>query len=171
MIQFFRLLLILLWISTTIHAYESENRLKTVIVGKVAKYISWNKNIDKQFIITVLKNRYGNLFTNTYLNKKIKSKPVKIKYISNIYELEDSEILFISKSNNNLKEILEYVKHKNILTVSDKLGFAQKGGIIQLYFVGQMLKLKINIDIMREENLKADRALLRIVDIVKRRDN
>lgn len=163
-----KLLFIFLFICTSINAYESENKLKTVIVGKIAKYIFWNKSIPDKFVITVLNNEFGMLFEETYVNKKIKSKSVKIRYIENIYQLSDSEILFVSKSNDNIKEILAYTKHKNILTISDKRGFAQKGGIIQLYFVGQMLKLKINIDTMQEDGFKANRTLLRIVDIVKR---
>jgi len=165
-----RFVLVFLFLTYPASAYVSEKELQTVIVGKLAKYISWHKEIPNNFVIVVLKNQFGKLFDETYLNKRIKSKPVKIKYITNINQLNDCEILFISKANNNLNEILKYTKNKNILTISPKRGFAQKGGDIQLYFVGQLLKLKINIDMMQKKGFKVDKILLRVVNIVKSED-
>ena len=43
---------------------------------------------------------------------------------------------------------------KNILTISDLRGFAQKGGIIQIYSMSQKLKLNINLQKAQKENIK-----------------
>jgi len=169
--KLFNRLLILLLASVVLNAYESEEKLKTVIIGKVAKYISWDTTLNEKFIITVCGNEFGTLFDDIYRDKFIKSKPVEIRYIDKITELQETNILFISQSRESmLQEIVLATKDKNILTISDSRGFAQKEGALQLYFVGQKLKLKMNTDVVQDEGFKVDRALLRVVEIVKRDD-
>ena len=166
--KLFQILLILLSFSIFLDAYESEDKLKTVITGKVAKYISWQEKDSEFFNIVVLNNQFGTLFDDVFEDKKIKSKPVYIHYIEYIQEIGMADILFISElGENSLDSVLAFTKGKNILTLSDLRGFAQKGGAIQFYFVGQKLKLKMNTDVMQEEGFHVERTLLKIVDITK----
>jgi len=163
-----RLILSLLLLNSLVSAYESEKRLETVITGKVAKYITWKPKSSDEFVITILNSQFGVLFDEVYIDKEIKSKPVKIHYIKNISDLNTTDILFISALHeNNLEEIFSYTSGKNILLVSDIRGFAQKGGNLQFYFLGQKIKLKMNIDVMTKEGFHVERTLLKIVDIVK----
>jgi hypothetical protein len=167
-LKFLHLFFIFSLFSISLNAYESEDKLKVVIVGKVAKYITFKDNNETTFKITVLNNQCKNLFDNVYKNKKIKSKPVEIIYIDKIDNLKSTDILYISKMNTiNLQKILQKINGKNIFTVSDMRGFAQRGGILQFYFHSQKLKLKMNTDILQKEGFGANRTLLRIVDIVK----
>jgi len=139
-----------------------------VLVGKVGKYVTWDHQNNEKFIITILDNQDNNLFDKVYKNKKIKKHNVELKYIDNIDELSETNILFISVSkSNNLQEILEKTSNKNILTVSVIRGFAQKGGILQIYFSSQKPKIRINLNASKKENLKIKSSLLRISDIVK----
>jgi len=168
MFKLLQYLLILILLHISLEAYESEDKLKTVIVGKVAKYISWRKRSEDSFVITVLNNKYGTLFDEVYFDKSIKSKPVVIRYIDNIANLGDTDILYIAELEElSLDEVLDISKNKNILTVSDMRGFAQKGGTLQLYFVGQKLKLKMNIDVLQDEGFHIERTLLKIVEVVE----
>jgi len=166
--MFKMILYFFIFISTFLHAYESEDKLKVVIIGKTAKYITCKENNLDTFVITVLRNPYGELFDEVYKDKKIKSKPVIIKYIDDINDLGESDILYIPKvSAAELSDILQHTENQNILTVSDTRGFAQKGGIIQLYFVSQRLKLKINTHSANLQNIKIKPTLLRIAEVVK----
>ena len=166
--KFLYLFYILFLFNTSLNAYESEDKLKAVIVGKVAKYITWKDNNATTFKITILKDQYGDLFDEIYKDKQIKDKAVKVIYIKNIEELNDTDILYIPKVNSlELQEILKKTDNKNIFTISDIRGFAQKGGALQFYFHAQKLKLKMNIDVVQKEGFSVNRTLLRIVDIVK----
>ena len=168
MIKIFKTVFIASLLYTSLYAYESEDKLKAVIVGKVAKYIEFKENNSTSFTITILNNQFDTLFDDIYHNKTIQSKPVKIQYIKDIRELNTTDILFISSENSwLLSDILQKIEGRGILSVSDLRGFTQKGGILQLYFLGQKLKLKMNIDALQREKLDADNTLLRIVEIVK----
>jgi len=163
-----KIIFIVCLFTSSLYSYESEDKLKAVILGKVAKYIEFKENNSSTFRITVLNNQFGTLFDDIYHNKTIQSKPVKIQYIKDINELNATDILFISSANSWLiGDILQKIEGWGLLSVSDLRGFAQKGGVLQLYFLGQKLKLKMNIDALKREGLDADNTLLRIVDIVK----
>ena len=152
----------------TLNAYESENKLKTAIIGKVAKYVTWSDETHSEFVITVLNNQYEDMFDKVYKDKKIKSKPVVIKYVESVEDINRTDILFVSQGNGDeVEQILKKIKNKEILSVSDLRGFAQRGGCLQLYFVGQKLKLKMNLESVKENEFKVDRTLLRVVDISK----
>ena len=168
MFKLLQYLFIFILLHISLEAYESEDKLKTAIVGKVAKYILWRESQADTFVITILNNKYGTLFDEVYFDKNIKSKPVVIRYIDNIENLESTDILYIAELKEfSLDKILQISKNRNILTVSDMRGFAQKGGDLQLYFVGQKLKLKMNIDAMQEEGFHIERTLLKIVEVDK----
>jgi len=159
---------IVVLLSIDLNAYQSEDKLKVVLVGKVGKYITWQEKNSDDFIITILNNQNGDLFNKIYRDKKIKNHAVKLKYIQDIDELTQTNILYIPSSNSkNLEEIFKKTVDKNILTISDIRGFSQKGGILQIYFASQKPKIRINLDVAKRENLKIKSSLLRIADIVK----
>jgi len=168
-VALFKIIFLIFIIFTSLNGYESEAKLKAVIVGKVAKYITFQDDKgSKEFVITIYKNKCANTFDNIYKDVKINNKPVKIVYIDNIEDLGYTNVLYISKVNSaTLSKILEKTKNKNIVTISSNRGFAQKGGVIQLYFVSQKLKLKINTQSATQKNLKIGSTLLRVADIVK----
>jgi len=164
-----RLIFVFLFIFlSSLNGYESEDKLKVIIIGKVANYIKWKEKDNKQFIITVLNYPNENLFNDLLNGKKIKKKDILIKYIDNIDQLSDTDILYIPVSQaSKLTNILKNTDGKNILTVSGIRGFAEKGGIVQVYFVSQKVKLKVNLDVAKRESLKISSSLLRIAKIVK----
>lgn len=155
--------------TSVLNAYESEDKVKAVIIGKLAKYIKWeDKKEDNDFIITVLNNPYDDLFDKVYAKKKIQGKQVKIDYIDDISQLKNPHILYIPKTEAaELSPILNVTSDKNILTVSDIRGFAEKQGIVQVYFASQKAKLKINVDAANKQNLKIKSSLLNIAEVVK----
>jgi len=164
----YKLLLTFFLLLSSLNAYESEDKLKVVIIAKVAQFIKWKETSQPTFIITVLNNPYGELFEKTLAGKKIKNKNIEIKYIDTIDNLQTTNLLYIPvSSNKSLAMILEKTKGKNILTVSDIRGFADKEGIMQIYFASQKVKLRINLNAAKENNLKISSSLLRIADVVR----
>lgn len=163
------ILIVVLSISPSIlTAYESENKVEINIIAKASKFIKWKKKPYAEFIITILNNPYGELFDEILANKTINRKKVKLIYIDDINKLQDTHILYVAKSDaKDLENVLAAVANKNILTVSGIRGFAEKDGLMQIYFVLQKVKLKINLDTAKKEKLKISSSLLRISDIVR----
>ena len=151
----------------SLNGYQLEDKLQVIITGKIAKFISWGDNTSKTLDITVFNNKFGTYFDDLYQDKKIKGKNVVINYIDKIEQIKDTHILYICDSDfNTLNNIFNHTKNKKIVTISDIRGFAQKGGMVQIYQKNQKLKLKINLNIVNQKNIKIKSSLLRIVDIV-----
>jgi len=158
----------LLLFATSVNSYELEDRLKVMITAKIAKFISWKEEDSTEFVIGVYKNQLSNSFDDILNNASIKSKKVRLEYFENVEDIKKVNILYISKaSTSELSAIFKNIENKNILTVSDIRGFAQKGGIIQLYSKNQKLKLRINLDKAQKENINIRASLLKISDLIR----
>lgn len=162
-----RIILIFL-LTLSVHAYESEETLQSAIVGKIAEYIAWPGTPGERFTIAILKNRMGDQFERTYENITINGTPVRIVKVDSIAAVKSPEIVYISNRNTKqLPDILRALKGLPVLTVSDIRGFAEKGGMVQIYFSDQRMRLKVNIDALAAHGLVASPYLLRVVDVVK----
>jgi hypothetical protein len=163
-----RLFLLLFFVVFNLFGVESQDKLKVAITGKVAKYISFEDKKGDAFTITVLNSPYASYFDEIYSGKKIKNRDIIIKHIESIDQLEDTDILYIPEMDfASLEVILQKIDGKNILSVSDSKGFAEKGGVLQLYFNAQKIKLRVNINELEANNLKAKSSFLKIADIIK----
>lgn len=161
-------LLFSLLVSTTLLSYESEEKIQALLIGKIAKFITWEDESSDVFIITILHNSFGDTFDKLYEGKQIKGKNVEIRYITNIKDLKKTNILYISNvSAVELDDVLEKTKNTNILTMSDLRGFAEKKGTVQVYFASQKPKLKINLASAKEQNLQIKSSLLQIAEVIK----
>ncbi len=150
----------------SLHAEESQDRIKALVIGKVAKYVKWDNTANKKFIITVLNDKKFSKELKALHN--IKEKSVMIKNIKSINKLTATDILYIPKEySQHISNLLKKIENRNILTMSDMRGFAQKGGVIQLSFVSQKIKLKVNTDAAASQGLHITPTLLRIADRVK----
>ena len=54
MIKF--IIFVIMIYAITLDAYQPEDKLKVVLVGKVGKYVTWNTQDNEKFIITILLN-------------------------------------------------------------------------------------------------------------------
>lgn len=167
-VKYFILIFALFFIHSNVFAYEEENKVICAITSNFAKFTQKNNSDITPYTITVLNNQFGDLCTNMYKEIKVNNKDIQVLYIDDIHNLKQSNILFIFDTPiDELNEILSYMKNKNILTISTIRGFAQRGGMVQIYSQNQKLKLKINLDIVKEEGIYIHSALLRIASIIK----
>jgi hypothetical protein len=139
-----------------------------LLLAPITTFVTWPPTAkmddpSKPFIITVIGDNYFNSYLdNTYKEKELKNKPVTIRYISNIKEINDTHLLFISKSmKNKISEILAYTKNKPILTVGDTKGFSQAGVHINFFYQRLELHFEINNEAARTVGLNLSYHLLK----------
>jgi hypothetical protein len=121
----------------------------------VAKFSEWpNANPNEPFRIGIIGNLTNkNLFENYFSKIKIHDRKVEIKQIDNLSVDDRVDILYIAKTKEEqLSEILKYVKNKPILTVANAVGFSEKGVIIN--YVGGSNKTIFQINHQATLNTK-----------------
>jgi hypothetical protein len=153
-------------------AQTAEYEMKAVAFEKISRFIEWPPdafdNSNNEFIITVLGNNpFGKILEEIYANHQIKNKSVRINYISNIRDLHDCHLLFISRSEtNDIMKIVERVKSKPILTISDEEGDAKAGCFIDFYEDEGRLHFDINPKAMKAAQFSFDYKLLQVARII-----
>lgn len=151
-----------------IWASNQERDLQAVFLGRFAQFIQWPDKNNENFIITLIdENPFDNLLDDLYKDKSIHGKPIQIRYVTQIADIKESDILFITlDSQKEIQKVIKYAQEHSILTISEKRGFAQRGGIIQLGFVMQKTHLVINYDAALKSNIKISASLLAIAQNV-----
>jgi hypothetical protein len=141
-------------------AQESEYTIKAVCLEKFTRFIEWPKKIAVEdttnpFIMGVIGNNpFGPILERRYSRKKIRNKNVIIRYIKDLLEIDGCHLIFISRGNEDkITSILNYVKDKSILTVSDTPGFADKGVHINLYIFNKNIQFEINEGAVEQSGL------------------
>lgn len=165
------LLLVLLGVIAPVIADQAENQLTAVFLGRFANYVEFPYESREEFVITVFgDNLFGSILEQHYQHKSIKNKPVRIRHIKNLDEIELTDILFISHpSLRERRRAIEYAHQHHILSVSHFLGFAENGGIIQINFIAQKAKIKINHHAAVDSQIRIAAPLLSIATVLEDR--
>jgi hypothetical protein len=84
-----------------------------------------------------------------------------------VEEIQNCHILYISQSEaSELDHVLEFLKGKPVLTVSDIEGSAPRGVMIRFVTEKNKIRLRINLETARAANLTLSSKVLRAAEIV-----
>jgi hypothetical protein len=154
-----------------------EYQIKAVFLFNFAEFVEWPPEAfpDPQtpLIIGILGNDpFGPYIDEAVRGEKVNNRPMEIRRYSRIEDIEACHILFISQSEaDRMEDILEHLKGRNVLTVSDADGFSKLGGMIRMVVENSKVRLKINLEAAKQAHLKISSKLLRPAEIVSMRGN
>ncbi len=152
-----------------VQASQEENKLLAVFFGRFSNYIDLPDRAAKQFVITLIdENPFGSLLDDLYKGKLINGKPVEIRYVTRVDDIGQCDILFVTLVNPRTRQdAIAYASKKSILTISTALGFAERGGIIQLDFLQQHTRIKINHGAAVKSNIRIGAPLLSLATVIR----
>lgn len=143
-----------------------ESKLKAAFIYNFAKFVEWpasaaNDTTDQPFVIGILGDDRVIKELMAIEDKTVKGKKLRVKTLSNTKRINGCHVIFISASEeNNLITILNALKNKDILTVSDINNFIEKGGIIGFVRMENKIRFDINIKAAEKSGLKIRSDLL-----------
>jgi hypothetical protein len=155
------LVTIILFIGINAETPKKRNPLEVQVylLGRIPRHIDWppGSGLDdpqKPFVLSVIGgNPFDKWLDNAYPRKKILGKNVRLRYIKDVSEIDDTHLLFIAPmSRKELTKVLDYTREKPILTVSASDGYARRGVHINFYMAGK-IKLEINETAVRHADL------------------
>jgi len=153
-------------------APPSEYQVKAVFLFNFAQFVEWPARAfpDPQapFVIGVLgKDPFGPDLDAVVRGETIDHRPLVIERYRNIGELHNCNILFIGRSETGeLPHILEVLKGRSILTVTDAEDGDPGGVMIRLVNRSNRIKLRIDVGAAKAGNLVISSKLLRPAEIV-----
>ena len=166
------ILLIVLSLSAPAAGQDREYRMKAVFLDKFTHFVQWpakaTADTSSPFVIGVIGDSpFGTLLEQIYADRRVKDRPVDIRYLSALNEIADCHLLFIAQSAaDQLPGIIERTHQRPVLTVSDTEGFAARNVLINLYRDGSKVKFEINESAVHASGLTFSYMLLNLARIV-----
>jgi len=150
----------------------SEYQVKAAFLFNFTQFVEWPEssfsNSQIPAVIGILgKDPFGNYLQDMIAGEAINHHPLLIKHFSSVEEVANCHIVFINISDKKtLQAIIDKLKGKTILTVSDASRFSKLGGMIQLSTRDDKVTIEINLNAIKAENLVVSSKLLKLSQIV-----
>jgi hypothetical protein len=151
----------------------SEFQLKSVFLFNFAQFVEWppaaQPSANAPFVIAVIgKDPFGPTLDEIVHGETINGRPLSIERFRDASEIHDCQILFIPASEAvHLNDILNALKGRSVLTVTDAEGSVPRGVIIALVKRDNRIRLRIDLQAARASNLTISSKLLRPAEIVE----
>ncbi len=150
-----------------------EYQLKAVFLFNFAQFVEWPASAfpapDAPLVICVLgEDPFGTYLDETVRGETVNDRPLEIRRYRGMEEISTCHILFVSRrEEGRLQGILDSLRGRSILTVSDADHFASRGGMIRFVTDRNRIRLRINLEAARAANLTLSSKLLRPAQIVQ----
>jgi len=152
---------------------SKEYQVKAVFLFNFAQFVTWPTNIfsDAQTPLTIGvlgDDPFADFLDETVRGEKVGGHPLAIQRYQRVEDIQSCQILFISRSESRrMKQILEDLKGRNILTVGDIEGFLKNGGAIRFVTEANKIHFRINLEAAKSANLIISSKMLRLAEIVE----
>lgn len=165
------------WTALPLAAQPTEYEVKAVFLFNFSQFVDWPPaafpDPQSPLVIGVLgEDPFGAMLDGVVRGEAVNGRPLTVRRFTDAAQIDHCHILFVARSEQpRLDEILEQVQGRAILTVADFDGFAEQGGMVRFATVAGKIRLHINLDEARAENLTISSKLLRPAQIVATADN
>ncbi len=152
--------------------FAPEYQLKAVFLFNFAQFVEWPATAFAEpqapLVIGILgEDPFGEYLDQTVQGESVNNHPLAVQRFRRVDEITTCHILFVSrKEADRLEQILARLKGRGILTVGDFDGFAGRGGMIRFVTDNNRIRLKINLDAAKADDLTISSKLLRPAEIV-----
>lgn len=148
-----------------------EYRAKASFLYNVAKFVVWPDLTfvpdDSEFIVGILGTDAFSEILDTYRGKRVGDRPITIRRIEQLDQVEGVHLLFIGKSGRfSLADVLEQVRDADVLTVADAEGFVEAGGMIEIFVRRNRLRFSVNLASSGRAGLTVSSQLLDLAESV-----
>jgi len=149
-------------------AMDVESRLQASIVNRLIHFIHWPRLASNNFKIMVFDPNLKHVFDTVYHKKTFHKKPVIISLVESIDQLKGADVVYVNQPSVSQLEKLARKAHDDaFLTIGSGAGFAERGGMIQLYQVDQKIRIKINVQQTELAGLSVNSKLLKVATVVE----
>ncbi|HEY3405739.1 MAG TPA: YfiR family protein [Ohtaekwangia sp.] len=149
-----------------------EHQVKAVFLFNFAQFVQWPDiafdHTTSQLVIGVLgTDPFGSFLDETVKGESVNGHPLRVLRFQKPEDVVGCHILFIQiPKNEQLREVLEKLKGRHILTVSESTTFIKQGGIVRFVKENNKIRFQINLAAAKEADLVISSKLLRLAEVV-----
>lgn len=158
-------------------ATPDEYQIKAVFLFNFAQFVDWPPTAfadsGDPLVIGVLgADPFGPILDDTLRGEVIGQRAIVLKRYRRREDIGPCHILFISRSESaRLDTIVQGLRGRPVLTVSDAAGFALRGVMIRFVTEKSRIRFRINLDAAKAAGLVISSKLLRPAEIVSTPEN
>jgi hypothetical protein len=160
----------------THYQQETLNReyaVKAAYLYNFLNYVEWPGDAagaaNVPFVIGVFQsNPFGRALDTVARTKTVASRPIEIRQLHSIDQLQVCHILFVPNSVPRSTEdaIIGAARGTHVLTVGESPGFVERGGAVQFYLDENKVRFAFNSDVVDGKNFKISSKLLSLAKII-----
>lgn len=149
-----------------------EYRIKAAFLYNFAKFVEWPPRAFKSpwdpIVIGVLgKNPFGDALAEAVAGKTLGGRAFQVREVADAQQAAACQIVFVSSSERKrLGPLFTRVGTSAVLTVGESSNFAAAGGIINFIIDDGNVRLQINVEAARRQQLRISAKLLSLAEIV-----
>jgi len=153
-----------------------EYQIKAVFLFNFAQFVEWPTTSFKETNAIVIgvfgEDPFGTYLDEAVRGEEVNGHPLVVKRYKQLEDVKDCHILFINAGEaRQFKQVLESLKSKSILTVSDADNFTKQGGMIRFITEDRKTKIRINLNAAKDADLTISSKLLRLAEVVNPQKN
>lgn len=151
----------------TAYGYE----VKAAFLYNFTKFITWPEEAftgeSDPFIIGILgPDPFNNYLNDIIRGESVGRHPIEVKIFDNLSEITNCQMLYINSDNDeNIRQALQMLKNKNVLTVSEYVFFSRLGGHVKFYNENNKIKFQVNPGAVKNSRLTISSKLLNLAKI------
>ncbi len=149
---------------------SEEYKIKAAFIPNFARFTTWpdQDSTAGQFVFLIVGNNPFGQAINPINSQEFYGKGAAVRFAQKWHIPDDDvKVMFISRNMEDvLEEILEDIKARPILTISDIKGFADAGGMIELLERDGSIHFIVNIAAIRASGLDMNYQILQLADKV-----
>jgi hypothetical protein len=157
-----------------------EQKIKAGLVYNLLKYTEWpkiaavqsdKKSAEVSNIATLQICLFGDDPFDGYLSplegRTAQQATISIIHITQVQQTERCSAVIIHRNQaHQLTQLLQFLRGKNVLTISDIAQFAEQGGMVEMTRQDEKVALHINKDSLDNAKLNIDARMLKLATIV-----
>lgn len=154
-----------------------EYQIKAIFLYNFTQFVQWPqeafREADSPLVIGILgKDPFGSYLDETVKGEVINNHPLEVERYNRVEDVKECHILFITQDGKEeIKRAIDNLKVQPVLTVSEVEGFTRMGGMIRFLNDDGRIKLRINVESAAEAELVISSKLLRLAEIISRKNN
>lgn len=149
-------------LTPSIQAATREYEIKAGFIYNFLRFVEWPKE-GSSWTVGVLGSDPFEGGLRDFEAKPLSGKSITVRTIADVKDAKACQVVYIGPSESSrLKTILAGLKGSPVLTISDIPEFADKGGGIGLVTQSNRVRFVVNLDSLKQANLKANARFLNL---------
>ena len=145
-------------------------KIKVLFLHQISKYVMWPGEPSQNAFTIAIYGEYPEMLSELNklaAEKKRGDQPYVIVHYKQLSEIKPCHLLYLTSGNDGeISKVLEKLKGKNTLLVTDKDGMIKKGACINFYYEDNKQRFEVSNENAKQQGLKISTKLSSIAKVI-----